>query len=100
MVNGLLLDGRTAAGDIVIPEGVTKICDYAFFDNAAITSVVIPDSAEEIGSCAFHFCNAMTSVDTGNGVKQDQTYAELLMRKARDGGMKEAQDFLDRNFKE
>ena len=33
---------------------------------------------------------------TGNGVEQDQTYAELLMRKASDGGMKEAQDFLDR----
>ena len=36
---------------------------------------------------------------TGDGVEQDQTYAELLMRKARDGGMKEAQDFLDKNFK-
>ena len=36
---------------------------------------------------------------TGNGVEQDQTYAELLMRKARDGGMKEAQEFLDKNFK-
>jgi hypothetical protein len=32
----------------------------------------------------------------GTGVEQDQTYAELLMRKASDGGMKEAQDFLDR----
>lgn len=36
---------------------------------------------------------------TGNGVDQDQTYSELLMRKARDAGMKEAQDFLDKNFK-
>ena len=36
---------------------------------------------------------------TGNGVEQDQSYAELLMRKARDGGMKEAQDFLEKNFK-
>ena len=35
---------------------------------------------------------------TGNGVEQDKAYAELLMRKARDGGMKEAQDFLDKNF--
>ena len=35
---------------------------------------------------------------TGNGVQQDQTYAKLLMRKASDGGMKEAQDFLDKNF--
>ena len=37
---------------------------------------------------------------TGNGVEQDQTYAKLLMLKASDGGMKEAQDFLEKNFKE
>ena len=36
---------------------------------------------------------------TGEGVEQDQTYTELLMRKARDSGMKEAQDFLEKNFK-
>ena len=36
---------------------------------------------------------------TGNGVEQDQSYAELLMRKALNGGMKEAQDFLNKNFK-
>lgn len=36
---------------------------------------------------------------TGNGVQQDQTYAKLLMRKASDGGMKEAQEFMERNFK-
>ena len=35
---------------------------------------------------------------TGNGVEQDKTYAELLMRKARDGGMKEAKEFLEKNF--
>ena len=35
---------------------------------------------------------------TGNGVKQDQAYTKLLMQKARDGGMKEAQDFLEKNF--
>ena len=35
----------------------------------------------------------------GESVQQDQTYAKLLMQKARDGGMKEAQEFLDRHFK-
>lgn len=37
---------------------------------------------------------------TGNGMGQDQTYAKLLMQKASKGGMKEAQDFLDKNFKD
>lgn len=35
---------------------------------------------------------------TGNGVEQDQTYTELLMRKASNGGMKEAKEFLEKNF--
>ena len=34
----------------------------------------------------------------GQGVDADRTHAKLLLQKARDGGMKEAQDFLDKNF--
>lgn len=37
---------------------------------------------------------------SGEGVKQDLAYSKMLMSKARDGGMKEAQDFLDKYFKE
>lgn len=37
---------------------------------------------------------------TGEGVEQDQSYAKLLMTKARDGGMEEAQVFLEKYFKE
>ncbi|MBQ6771138.1 MAG: sel1 repeat family protein [Bacteroidales bacterium] len=37
---------------------------------------------------------------SGQGVKQDRAYSKLLLTKARDGGMREAQDFLDKNFKE
>ena len=34
----------------------------------------------------------------GEGVAQDRTYCKLLMQKARDGGMTEAQAFLEKNF--
>ena len=37
---------------------------------------------------------------TGNGIGQDQTYAKILLQKASNGGLKEAQDFLDKNFKD
>lgn len=37
---------------------------------------------------------------TGTGVQQDQSYAKLLMMKAKDGGMQEAEEFLKKNFKE
>lgn len=36
---------------------------------------------------------------TGQGVQQDLVHSELLIKKARDGGMQEAQDFLDKQFK-
>lgn len=36
---------------------------------------------------------------TGEGVEKDLAHSELLMRKARDGGMKEAEDFLNKYFK-
>ena len=36
---------------------------------------------------------------SGEGVEQDRTQAEMLMMKARDGGMKEAGDFLDKYYK-
>ena len=34
----------------------------------------------------------------GQGVNADRTYAKLLLQKARDGGMREAQDFLEKNY--
>lgn len=34
----------------------------------------------------------------GEGVQQDRTYSKLLMQKASDGGLREAQDFLNKNF--
>lgn len=37
---------------------------------------------------------------TGNGIGQDQTYAKILMKKASNGGLKEAQDFLDKYYSE
>lgn len=61
IINGILIDGTTAAGDVVIPDGVTRILGSAFKLNKAITSVVIPEGVERIGSGAFQSCDALTS---------------------------------------
>ena len=43
--------------DMVIPESVTRICNYAFYDCSGLTSVTIPNSVTSIGSWAFSGCN-------------------------------------------
>lgn len=52
--------GRGLAGDIVIPDTVTRIGDYAFANNPDITSVNIPSTVKYIGNHAFDGC---TNID-------------------------------------
>ena len=48
-------------GVCIIPEGTTEIGAFAFFNNDALTNIVIPDSVTEIGEWAFKSCG-LTSV--------------------------------------
>ncbi len=48
--------------DLVIPEGVTSIGDYAFRDCTSLTSVTIPSSVKSIGAQAFCSCSSLTSI--------------------------------------
>ncbi|MBR2466818.1 MAG: leucine-rich repeat domain-containing protein [Clostridia bacterium] len=57
----LYLNG-TLVKDLVIPDGVTAIGDYAFYDCDSLTSIVIPDSVTTIGEEAFYSCDSLTSV--------------------------------------
>ena len=47
-------------GDIIIPDTVTRIGDYAFANNPDITSVIIPSTVKYIGNHAFDGC---TNID-------------------------------------
>ena len=61
--------GGTKVEELVIPDGVTSIPDYAFSNLTGITSVTIPDSVTSIGEYAFYNCSSLQSVTIGNGVK-------------------------------
>ena len=64
----LYIGGKEVEGDLVIPDGVTSISNYAFFGCNGLTSITIPDSVKSIGDWAFEDCSGLTSiiVDEGN----------------------------------
>ncbi|WP_303128495.1 leucine-rich repeat protein [Ruminococcus callidus] len=68
IVNGILLDGTTCTDEeIVIPNDVTSICGFAFWENH-MTSVVIPDSVTSIGSYAFSDCGNLKNITIPDSV--------------------------------
>lgn len=66
ILNNVLVDGQTCAGDVAIPDNITSISKYAFYRNSTITSVFIPKSVILIGSDAFHICNNLSAITIEN----------------------------------
>ena len=60
--------GEVLITNLVIPEGVKTIPDYAFKGVNNITSVTIPSGVTSIGSCAFYNCSSFTSITIPEGV--------------------------------
>ena len=73
--NGVLRRYNGPGGDVVIPEGVTAIGNFAFSDCEGLTSVTIPDGVKEIGHFAFSNCKGLTSVTIPDGVREINSYA-------------------------
>ena len=55
---------------VVIEEGITVICEWAFYDCESIESVVFPKSLDCIGREAFKYCSSLKDVYIGETVKE------------------------------
>ena len=78
--------------DLVIPNTITSIKEYALCGGSSLTSIAIPNSVTSIGNGAFYGCSALTSVISEienpfeladyvfNGVP---TYAQLIVPKGK-----------------
>ena len=56
------------AGTYTIPNSVTTIGTYAFFDCINLTGVTIPNGVSNIEDSAFESCSSLTSITIPNGV--------------------------------
>jgi hypothetical protein len=54
--------GCSSLTSISIPENVTSIGDYAFDNCSGLTSITIPNSVTSIGGAAFSGCSGLTSI--------------------------------------
>lgn len=54
--------------NLIIPSGITKIQNHAFFGCSSITDITLPDGIERIESSAFYKCNNLKSIIIPNGM--------------------------------
>ena len=66
--HNLYLNNTELKGNVVIPEGVDTIHNFAFVNGYNITSVSIPNSVTSIGIYAFSSCSSLTSITIPNSV--------------------------------
>lgn len=60
--NGVLIKYTGDIRNVIIPEGVTGIADYAFSYCTTLQTVTIPESVTNIGKYAFSYCSALQTV--------------------------------------
>ncbi len=61
--------------DLVIPDSVTTICEWAFYNCDSFTSVTIGNSVSSIGYQAFNGCYKLASITIPNSVTSIGSYA-------------------------
>ena len=68
-------ESRYDITEVIIENGVTNICDYAFDGYVYLAQITIPGSVTTIGRSAFESCWALTAVEIPYGVTEIDRYA-------------------------
>ena len=74
-IGNYAFEGCSGLTNVTIPNTVTSIGDNAFEDCSGLTSIIIPNSVTEIGKVAFEGCTGLTNVTLGNSVTIINAYA-------------------------
>ncbi len=76
VINGILIDGTAAKGDVVVPDNVKRIAYGAFSpygynaENTELRKITIPDSVEEIEGSVFKNCTALEEIRLPAGITE------------------------------
>lgn len=76
-VTGIAADAFKAVKtlrSVQIPEGITYIGQYAFYDCDNITAIIVPNTVTSIGMGAFEGCDKLASVTLSSGLKTIDKY--------------------------
>lgn len=63
--------------EIILPDGIKHINDYAFAENYVVKSVNLPDSIVDIGASAFYECSGLEEIILPSGITEikDETFS-------------------------
>ena len=75
----LYSDENTEIKDLVIPNSVTSIGDYAFNGCSGLTSVTIPNSVTSIGYQAFSECTGLTEITIPSFLPESTLHLHVVM---------------------
>ena len=75
--NGVLLGyiGEERLEVVEVPDGVTEIADFAFYNRRDIRDVVMPEGFERIGKYAFYNCTSVQTLYMSSTLKEIDDYA-------------------------
>ena len=74
IINNYAFSGCSGLTSVTIPNSVTSIGEWAFRDCSSLTSVAIPNSVTSIGGWAFSYCSGLTSMTIPNSVTSIEGY--------------------------
>ncbi len=72
---GTLYINNEKVENITIPNSITSINNYAFYNCTSLTSITIPNSVTSIGKYAFYGCSSITSITISENLTSISNYA-------------------------
>lgn len=68
--NNVVMDCWDTSGEIIVPDGVTEIGDYALSFQEEVTKITLPQSVRIINNGAFAYCDNLTEIVIPEGVEE------------------------------